>query len=439
MRGLLVALFIVLLVVLLPCEAFAEPLLFGPEQEALLDVQDDYDTTNQVDMPATSAEVDTQGTKVMLPLNPCAVSIRAGTGHVAVKDADCIKIYAPGTHFVEQLTLGCPGVVSVSYSKDGRFLYASTANSVLKYAVSASDYVLVTRVDAADLVSVEGGEGHDIWVLRKTALERWLGTSDGGYSPVTVSTLTKGKSVSYSPSKNSAVVLDDSELRYFAVAANTIEIDKYRTSLPGATAVVQTESAIRVLVGEGSRYFSVQPEGLVEIPSLKDTQRAFALAAPNEKSQDFIAVTRGTGTSGDVKYKAHSGVGYTDNPARYVANATNEIGYKREAELLSNAFGATIPVNKVLATLNKTVPRNTNVRLDISTDGGATWITDITLDEVCEVDEGSELVYRLVLETQDPMETPMVDSIELLQILVKALGPGAGGNGLGGSQVRLVP
>lgn len=415
--------------------AFAEP-LFGPEQELLLDVQDEYDTTDQVDMPSTSAEVDTEVTKVLLPVNPCAVSIRAGTGEVAVKDTDCIKICAAATCLVEQLTINCPGIESLSYSKDGRFLYASSKTSVLKYAAIPTGYVLLTSTAASDVVAVEGGKGHEVWVLKKAALERWLGAPDGSYSRQTISTLTKGKSLSYSASKNSVVVLDDTRLRYFAVAESVVEIARYSADVAGAIAVVQTESAIRVLVNEGSRYLSIQPEGLVEIPSLKDTQRAFALAAPNEKSQDFVAVTRGTGTSGDVKYKAHSGVGYTDNPARYVANATNEIGYKREAELLSNAFDATIPVNKVLATLNKTVPRNTNVRLDISTDGGATWITDITLDEVCEVDEGSELVYRLVLETQDPMETPIVDSIELLQILAMALGRGAG---LGGSQVRLVP
>jgi len=105
---------------------------------------------------------------------------------------------------------------------------------------------------------------------------------------------------------------------------------------------------------------------------------------------------------------------------------------------VSSTFEAGIPVEKVIATLNKTVPPNTNVRLDISTDGGATWITDITLDEVCEVEEGSRLVYRLVLETQDPMETPMVDSIELLQILTKALGRSGASSGGAGSQVRLV-
>ncbi len=439
MRRLGFALLVVLLVGLLPCEVFAEPRYFGPEQDALLDIRDEYDTTNQVDIPATSAEVDTDRTKVMLPLNPCAVSVRAGTGHVAVKDTDCIGIYAAGTHFVEQLTLDCPGVVSVSYSKDGRFLYASTATSVLKYAISASDYVLVTSVDTLDLVAVEGGKGHDVWVLKKTGLERWLGTSDGGYSPLTVSTLTKGKSLSYSSAKNAVVVLDDSRLRYFAVAANTVEIDTHGADIPGATAVVQTESAIRVLLAGGSRYFSVQPDGLVEIPALEDTQKGFALAAPNDKSQDFMIISRGAGAVGDLSYKAYAGSRYTDNPAREVASATREVGYRREAVLLSSVFEAEMPVNKVMAALNQTISSNTSVRLDISTDGGATWITDLALDEVCEVAEGTTLVYRLVLETVDPMDTPTVDSIELLQILTKALAPGLGGIAGGGSEVRLVP
>lgn len=436
-------LFFILLCVILsigivPGTAYTEPVSLWPEQEVLLDVRDDYETTTKVNMPATTAEVNTQETKVLLPINPCAVSVRPGTGEVAVKDTDCIKIYAAATHLVERLTISCPGIESLSFSKDGRFLYASTKTSVLKYASSPTGYTLLSTTPAAEVVAVEGGKGHEVWVLKKTALERWLGTPDGSYSCQTVASLSKGKSLSYSPAKNSIVVLDDTRIRYFAVTETVAEISRYCIEVPGASAVVQTESAIRVLVNEGSRFFSVQPEGLVEIAELNDTQKAYALAAPGEKTHDFMTITRGTGASGDLKYNAHSNVGYRENPAKQVANATSEIGYKRVAELVSSTFEAGIPVEKVIATLNKTVPPNTNVRLDISTDGGATWITDITLDEVCEVEEGSRLVYRLVLETQDPMETPMVDSIELLQILTKALGRSGAASGGAGSQVRLV-
>lgn len=428
-----------LLILLLPKTMFAGPLFLTPEQEELLDIQDEYDTTELVNVGVTSAEVNTEETKVMLPMNPCAVSFRPGTGHVAVKGTDSIKVYAPGTGMVEQLTLSCPGVISVSYSKDGGHLYACTENSVLKYAVSSEGYILVSQIGSADLVAVEGGKGHEIWVLKKTALERWLGTPDGGYSVVSVAALAKGKSVSYSPTKNSVVVLDDSTLRYFAVAHTAEEIQAYRTTVAGATAAVQTESAVRVLTAGGSRYFSVQPSGLVEVAALNDPGTGFALAVPSDKSQDFALLKRGAGGSGDLGYRALSQEGYVENPGRTASNVADSVGYKREAVLISSTFSASIPVNKIKAVLDKSISSNTGVRLDISTDGGITWITDVTLDEVCEVSEGSALVYRLVLETRDPMDTPAVDSIELLQILTTPVVPGMGGIAGGGSQVRLVP
>lgn len=425
------AMLVILLVSILPRQAYAVT-IYWPEQEVLLEVTDDYDTTDKVDLLSTSAEVDTEATYVLLPLNPCAVSVRPGTGEVAVKDTDCIKIYASASNLVERLTISCPGVISVSYSKDGRFLYACTSNSVLKYAVSETGYVQVSSRSATDVVAVAGGKGHEVWVLKKQALERWLGTPDGSYSPQAIATLTRGRSLSYSEAKNSVVVLDDTRIRYFAVAASIVEIAKYSVTVPGAIAVAQTESAIRVITKDGSRYYSVQPDGLLEINALQDTQKAYAVTTPNEKSQDFIVIRHGVGATGDLQYKAYSHIGYVENPAKQVASAASEVGYRREAELLSSAFTAIIPIDKVVATLTEIVPPNTGVSLDISTDGGVTWTTVTDFDEVYEVPEGFTFVYRLVLTTLDPLETPIVDRIELLQILTKAVGGGAG------SRVRLV-
>jgi hypothetical protein len=58
----------------------------------------------------------------------------------------------------------------------------------------------------------------------------------------------------------------------------------------------------------------------------------------------------------------------------------------------------------------------------------------LTPDTISDVPEGSALIYKLVLGTTDPLDTPTVDMIQLLQIFVKILGPGSGA-----TEVRLVP
>lgn len=404
----------------------------GNGYENLLIVRDDYESSTKLNIGETDAEVDLEETNLKLPLNPAAVSIKFDGTEVAVRDKDVIKIYATTkTGLILAQTLNCPKVASVSYSKTAPYLFASTEDKVVVYLQGVNGYSKVGEFPVSMVVAVEGAEGRNVWVLTKQAVHLWYFRSDGNYTQKSMATLQRGKNISYSPDGKAVAVMDENKVRYFKLSgASLIELPGCSTTIADAIAVTLVKGGYRVLTkGNGTKYFTVQGNSVISVSSFDTPDSGFAICHNNANPKEFATLT-----ANGIRYEAQTtGPIFTDQPAKQTTDPV-EVGYKKVATAVSAVFESEVPVSRLRATMRQTLPPNTTVRLDVSTDGGVTWEINIPLDTNVDVREGDSLVYRITLESTDPYVTPTVDLIELLQVhyIIDRHIPGI-------TRVRLIP
>lgn len=393
--------------------------------------EDHFTNLNWTNAGLTTASVDIAGTGVIrLPKSVSAgsVALRPNRKSLVVKGQDAVAGFSFDGQAMRadpRLTISFPSVVSVTFSSDGGLLFAASGSEVRTYAFDSTGRTVEVPsariLGLSGALAVETGPGQDVWVLTRgtAALYAWDGS---GYRQRTAISLSQGRALSFNQPRNSLVVVDGDNIRYFAFnGSGYVEVSYLRSNIPGASSVAQVRGGggYRVQTGNAMVYVGLTGSGVVRYAGLGDNPGGDVIIIAESPWGDFDYAAL---TSTGIQYRAFDGAGYRTNTGLSVAGAIGgpPSGYSGSAVFASTVIPAATPIEKVRIVASESAPGGTATSYDVSTDGGLTW-TPVLPGANTTVPPGNELVYRITLSSADPRATPEVDEVQLLQIVAQTL------------------
>ncbi len=385
----------------------------------LLALEDHFLNRTLLDNALTTSDIDTAlpGT-ASLHWDPGSVAVRPNKKEMVVCSEGTVRFYSLGGSGMERIPerdIALPGLLSATYSADGSILVLATPTEARAYGIDQSGglVLLWTAGGLADVVSVEHATGRNFWLLTKAAA-LYYAWSGGAYQEVSafrIVGLASARSMSFR--NNVVLILDGDTVRYYRFdSGGYVENSAFNAAVTGARAVVLLEGAFRVLSGDGTRtqFYVLGPASSVRVAGMDDLLGgATDIEGSPWRYWEYAALT----TAGIV-YKAFDGRGWQTNQALSISSPFR-VGYRLSDAVVSTVLPALERVARVRAEMIGAIPFGCGVLCEVSTNGGATWTT-AGFDVNTDVPNGMSLCYRLTLTTSDPLVTPVVDRIRVLQI-----------------------
>ena len=400
----------------------------------LLYVDDHFLSLDKTDRQFTTAAVHTGPPGVvMLPRSGSGdvVALRPGALQLVVVEDNRIRGYSfSGSSMVPdpRLEVAFPGVRAVAWTSDGRFLAAASDSRVRVWGLDSEGrlrQISQWSLAGSELVALEGGPGADLWLVEQRKAVRY-GFTGSGWAPLAGDSfaLEEGKAASWDSRRQALAVLDGSKVRCFALSASGfVEVLQWEAEVAGACGVAVHGLGYSVIVGRTARSYGYGPAGVVRIPALDLDLGGEGLGAATSPWGEFewVAVT-----PWGVRYAGWGGSGWVFDPARSVAGAIGGGVIADHAEFRSVVFPALVPVFKVRLEVEAQVPAGSEVRYEVSTDGGSRWV-ELVPGVNTLVPEGNAVVYRMLLFRGTSARGPEVDRVVLAQIAYRYLPGRVGG------------
>ena len=425
----------VVVVILCVAVARAEPL----ENPNLLVVEDHFLDTSGLQQAATTAMVATSppGT-VRLPWRPGGLSLRPGAVETAVCARDTVRFYVFNGASMAEVpgrSIAFSGVASISHSEDGSVLFAASPTEVRAYAFTQGGVpVLAGRVTGlSGVVSVEKAAGRDFWILTvgQASYYAWNGTSYVERPGLRLTGFSNARGISRRP--EGLVVLDGETVKRFRFSGSSfVEQPAYAVTVQGATAVVQVDGGFRVLIGNGTRtqFYVFDAGASRRLATLDDNLLGAVAVAPSPWGLWEYAVIGPEG----ISYRSLIGGGMGEYLGFSVRTPFG-VGYEPSAVVVSRVFPAIEPVTRVRLESMESVPSGCSVTYEVGTDGGVTW-TPVVPGTNVDTPSGMSLCWKATLQSTNPLVSPEIDYVRLLQIGYKVVPGSQVGLGLG--RARLV-
>lgn len=422
-------------------------------------IQDDYLSTDEVDLEATTAVVDTENPgRVYLPgfwhitsdilpgvvaLHPGAIQAAAGTPEEEWSEdgepqpATVLQGFMgdgfTGMYQIPDWTTHVGEIRGIAWTGDGGHLAVATPEEVRVFALDGTGLRQLTTIPVAEALAVAGGPGRDLWIADTTGI-RYFAWDGAAYREIperrltgvdSLVALSTGKTVE---GQDVLVVLAETGIGYYRFDGTSWR-QLFSIHEPDAAGVALAgDGGVFVLLRDPTdsdqRAFEVVYYGLAEdglrrlTGTLLDAPAWGIVTVPASWGPRDFAVINWTG----VNYYAWDGEGWRRNYSRdiwgtfFMAMQKQSEGYVSEAWLYSTVQETFIPVGRIRAEIQADIPPGTGIELEISTDGGQTW-TPIPLDTNVDVPPGNQLVYRVRLTTEDMGQTPVLDRIDLRQVV----------------------
>ena len=419
--------------------------------------QDTYTDTTAVDVPATSALVDTAGTgTVTLPFGPVSLSFDPAGTYALVSTLDGIFAFVYDGQSVVPVTtwnLGSiAGTAGVSWIDGGSAFAAATTSEVAVYGlVPNADYTAV-RVAAASFTGALGlapgpaalpsavlvatAGGATILAAQGAALVPVSGGPAGLSGNLGVAATVDGSVAA--TWQRGAVQLWVWDGSAYAAASSWDP-----PTLTGQQGAVVGVAFFPGSTGQGGGYwvltaggdvlaYAYGATGAVPVPGLSTTvptapDAPAAIGTGWPSAPDSVGVLYATGWRYEDPVAGAAGVFGWDaarsltgqdwavyEPAAVLQSTVLPVNHSVDEVRVEDAdcaAGKTPPACTGMATL----PPGTAVSYAVSTDGCLTW-TPTPLVTNVTVPAGDRLCYRLTLATSNPAVTPVVDVTNLYEI-----------------------
>ncbi|MCR4425022.1 MAG: hypothetical protein NUW23_02370, partial [Firmicutes bacterium] len=391
----------------------------GLENPNLLALEDHFLDKTLLDAALTTADIDTASPGVAsLHWDSGSVALRPNKAEMVACSEGIARFYAfdgSGMAHTPEKDLAVSGLLSAAYTADGSVLLLATPTEVRACGITEGGAVetLCSIGSLSDVVSVERAVGKDFWILTRTAA-LYYAWSGGTYSEVSgfrVAGLASGRSLSFRD--NALLVLDGDEVRYYRFDSGAyVENGTFNVTVPGARGVAFLDGAFRVLSGDGSRTFLyvLGAGGSQPVAGMDDPlSGATDITASPWRRWEYAALT----TTGIV-YRAFDGEEWETNHALSLSCPFG-VGYRPSATVVSTVQPAVEVISRVRVEWLGSIPLGCDVLCEVSADGGGTW-TVVAPGANTDVPNGMFLCYRLTLVASNPLLTPVVDQIRVLQI-----------------------
>lgn len=332
---------------------------------------------------------------------------------------------------------GAGEIRALSWTGDGEHLIVALADQVQVYGPADNGLRVVSTVAESGVRDLAPGPGRSFWLLDGAGVRHfaWDGWGYRELAAWQISGLSTPVAISGGRIGESAwavLVLDGTLVRYFASTAGAWrELNAYQAAEPGAVDLgLAGDGGYFVLLedttaGDGSArrlvYYGRGQAGARRVSELVLADPAWGLAAvPVSWGQRDAAVLNWTG----VSYYGWNGAGWGRNYSRdiwgtFLSGMQRQgRGYAAEAWVYGRIQSTDIPVGRVRVLMDADAPEGTAVAVGVTTDGGVTW-TPVPVEQNTDVPPGTEFGYRLRLATQEPSVTPVVDRIEVRQVVYR--------------------
>lgn len=332
---------------------------------------------------------------------------------------------------------GAGEIRALAWTGDGEHLIVALAGEVQVYGLTANGLRMMATVAVAGVSDLAPGPGRSFWLLDGMRVRHfaWDGSGyrelpawqiDGLSAPVAIS---GGR---FGDSAWALIVLDGIRVRYFAGAAGAWrELATYQATEPdGVDVALAGDGGYFVLLrdpatGDGSArrlvYYGRSGKDVRRVMELVTDDPAWGLATvPASWGERDVAVLNWTG----VSYYSWNGAGWGRNYSRdiwgtFLAGLQRQgRGYAAEAWAYSRIQSTDLPVGRVRVLMEADVPEGTAVEVAVTTDGGVTW-TPVPAAENTDVPPGTGFGYRLRLATRKTSITPVIDRVEVRQVVYR--------------------
>lgn len=415
----------------------------------LLWIQDDFLDTAQVDMTQTTAVVDTAAGVVRLPQVP-----RQGANHLpplaALRPGETKVVLAvPSTGQQEPTDLvgfagdgnqmrpfppwnvqGIGPIRAVAWTGDGSHLAVALDAGVRVYGTAQDGSLRQVAAIPVAAVSLAGAPGRDLWVLDEGGAVRyfaWDGRQYREIIPRRLSGFAAIRGISSDPDRRILLVLDGERVRYYTASLlGYREIPANGVQVQGAISVAAIRGGgYRILVAGGigqnprTVYVGIGPGGTRLVPALDDIlpEDAWGIVPSPWGDWDYAALT-----AWGLRYRAFDGRNMRPDPSRSIPGnwwqgvVRQQLAYVSDAVLVSRLWQAPIPVGRVRLVADAQSPPGTQLAFDVSTDGGTSW-QPVSTGANVDVNPGYDFRYRIRLHTDDDLQTPVVDRVEIRQVV----------------------
>lgn len=395
--------------------------------------EDSYRTTSYVNLPATSAIVDTagSGTAYLPPLSADAITYApayVGADIFEVGTATGVQGWGfNGAGLVREPFLDVPvsqpsgvsflGQPPPGASSLGVRLAVASSNGVGIYAWNGADWGAAVSIPASGVIGVAAGA--DGGVLALTAGGFTLYAPDGKQA-ATVTGLSGLRGIASAAGGSLAAVWTAEGAAFYAWdGAAYTALPSWQEPTPSGGTLVSV-----AFFRGGAGFWLVTPtqavaygwDGTALLPlhgwDSTDTPSTLVAAAPGWED-----------TPGGLALLSAAGVSYQDAPAGALAadDARSLSGQAWAVFAPSAALQSVVlPVGhdmdevKMVDTM-AAMPTGTTLTYNVSTNGGAGW-TATPPDTPTDVPSGSQLVYQAVLGTSEQTQTPVLDETQVFEI-----------------------
>lgn len=452
------------------CSVAANPVFESEDPFSMWEIFDHFTSTDQINVDLTTAKVNTAepGT-VTLPLRRSEKPIVAAPLAALHTDSMSLVVAAPDA---EQKDAGSPtdpppparhlfgfagdglemrsfppwnlpdfGLIrAIAWTGDSGHLIVAQETAAEAYAVDQDGNLHRIATIPIAASSVAGAQGRDFWALVDGEVQyfAWTGLDYREVPSRRISGLTSPICISSDIWRGAVAVLDGTQVRYFASDGGSHrEVPSYNATVEGAVAVALLKGGgYRVLVAdentqEANRtvYFTVTDSGVRPVPEMDDNldEGAFNILGSPWGEQDYVALT-----ASGLRYRAFDSMSMRPNPflsadgAWWTELVSALMEYVPDAELVSGVWTGK-PVGIVLVSFPNLPPQpdGTSFTVQVTAnfnhnDPAATVWENVPIGSAVQLQNpGYDFAYRILLHTDDPKVTPVIDEIQVKHLYVR--------------------